>query len=110
MVGLNVTLIVQVAWPASDLPQLLVGANCPAAVPVSAMLVMATALGLVFVTVTDFAALVVLIGWLPKASERGVSVSTVPCSRYRPCRPCTAIGSVGHDIAKIVDEIAVQSG
>ena len=71
VVGLNVTLIVQVAWPTSDEPQLLVEANCPAAEPFSTMLVMATTLALVLVMVTDFAALVVLIGWLPKASERG---------------------------------------
>jgi hypothetical protein len=60
--GLKVILIVQVACPTSDEPQLLVVANCPAAVPFSAMLVMATTLALVFVIVTDFAALVVLIG------------------------------------------------
>ena len=36
VVGLNVTFIVQVAWPAIDLPQLFVEANCPTAVPVSA--------------------------------------------------------------------------
>ncbi len=30
---------------------------------------------------TDFAALVLWMGWLPKASDRGLSASTVPCSR-----------------------------
>ena len=40
------------------------------------MLVMATVLALVFVTVTDCAALEVWIGRSPKASERGESVST----------------------------------
>ena len=61
VVGLNITLIVQEAWPAKDLPQLLVDANCPGAAPVSAMLATATALGLVFVIATDRAALDVLI-------------------------------------------------
>src|SRR5262249_14362838 len=87
VVGLNFTLIVQVAWPASDSPQLFVEANCPALAPVSAMLVMVTALALVLVTVTALGALIVLIGWLPKARERGFSVSTVPCSTYRPFTP-----------------------
>jgi hypothetical protein len=82
VVGLKVTLIVQVAWPANERPQLLVEVNCPAVVPVGAILVTAAALGLVFVTVTDIAALDVLIAWLPNASERGDGVSTVPCNRY----------------------------
>ncbi len=42
------------------------------------MAVTATAMGLVFVTVTDCAALVELISRLPKASDRGASVSTDP--------------------------------
>src|SRR5476651_2091934 len=74
--GVNCAVSVQVAWPASDWPQSSVKENCPGAVPLSAMPVMATVLGLVFVTVTDCAALEVLIGRLPKASDRGVSVST----------------------------------
>jgi hypothetical protein len=65
VVGRNVTLMVQVAWPASDLPQSFVDANWPGLEPFSAILVMATVLALVFVMVTDFAALVVLIGRLP---------------------------------------------
>jgi hypothetical protein len=56
---LNVTLMVQLAWFNSELPQLLVEENCPGAEPPSAMVVMGTTLALVFVTVTDFAALVV---------------------------------------------------
>ena len=60
VVGRNVTLIVQVAWAAIELPQLLEEANWLDPVPVIAMLVMATTLALVFVTVTDFAVLAVL--------------------------------------------------
>jgi hypothetical protein len=76
VVGLKIASIVQVAWPASDVPQSSVKSNCFGAAPLSAMPVIARALGLVFVTVTDCAALEVLIGRLPKASARGASVST----------------------------------
>jgi hypothetical protein len=60
VVGLNIASSVQVLYAANDLPQSSVKVNCPGAVPLSAMLVMAAAVALVFVTVTGFAALEVL--------------------------------------------------
>src|SRR3954463_4152719 len=69
VVGLKIAPSVQVLYAANDLPQLLVKENCPGFVPRSAIPVMVTASVLVFVTVTDCAALEVLMGRLPKASD-----------------------------------------
>ena len=86
VVGLKVASSVQVLYAVNDLPQLPVKENCPGFVPLSAMPVMATALALVFVTVTDCAALTVWMGRLPKASDHGESVSVEVVSAW----PATA--------------------
>ena len=62
VVGVNVTLIVQLAPAATEMPQLLVCANWP----LETMLVMLSDAVPVFFSVTDFAALVVFTRWLPK--------------------------------------------
>jgi hypothetical protein len=72
-VGLNTTLIVQVAPTASDVPQVLVSENCPAFVPVSVMLVICRAALAVFVTVTDCEALATPSASLPNATVVGVT-------------------------------------
>src|SRR5256712_7404189 len=58
-VGLNVTLILQLAPAANELPQVWVCAKFPALVPVIAMLLMVKLAVPVFLSVTFFAALVV---------------------------------------------------
>jgi hypothetical protein len=72
-VGVNVTLMVQVAPAAKLAGQVLVWANCPRTLPpVTAMvLIVSGATDPVFVTVTTLAGLVVLTVWVPKASEVG---------------------------------------
>ena len=80
MVGLKVTFILQARDPLAS--STVVGrSELRDSGSVSDMLVIATTFALVFVMVTDFAALLVLIGWLPKAGEQGVGMSIVPCSR-----------------------------
>jgi hypothetical protein len=75
LVGLNVTFTVQLAFPASEVPQLWVKPNCPGFVPTRAIPVIGTAVLPVFVTVTGRAALVVFVAWFPKASDWGETVS-----------------------------------
>ena len=65
--GVKVTLIVQLAPAATELPQLLVCAKSPGFVPVSARLVTLKAVLPEFVKVTAWAVLVVPTEWLPKA-------------------------------------------
>src|SRR5690242_11434717 len=62
VVGVNVTLIVQLAPAATEMPQLFVCANCP----LETILVMLSDAVPVFLSVTDFAALVVFTRWPPK--------------------------------------------
>jgi hypothetical protein len=62
VVGVNVTLIVQLPPAATVMPQLLVCANCP----LDTILVMLSDAVPVFLSVTDFATLVVFTRWLPK--------------------------------------------
>jgi hypothetical protein len=70
-VGLNVTLIVQVA-PAATLPsQLFVCAKSDVFVPANAMLLIVSAEFPVLVSVTALAALVVFTIWFPNASDVG---------------------------------------
>ena len=71
--GVNVTLIVQWAPAASDLPQVLVSAKLLPLVPVRARLVMLKAALPVFLRVTVCAVLVVPTCWLPKARLVGLT-------------------------------------
>ena len=73
-VGLNTTLIVQVAPTPTEVPQVLVCENWPGVVPESVMLVIGSATLPVFVTVTDCAALVVPCVWLLNATDVGDTV------------------------------------
>jgi len=65
-VGLNVTLMVQLAPPATLEPQVLLCEKSPAFVPETPMLAMLKLVLPVLDSVTDFALLVVLMGWFPK--------------------------------------------
>jgi hypothetical protein len=65
-VGVNVTLIEQLAPPATLDPQVLVCKKSPAFVPVTLTLETLKALLPVLVNVTDFAPLLVFMGWFPK--------------------------------------------
>jgi hypothetical protein len=67
-VGLNVTLIVQIAPPARLVPQLLVCAKSPGFAPVKVMPVIASVPVPPLESVTVWAALVVFTNWLPKLS------------------------------------------
>ena len=72
-VGVNVTLIVQLALAASDVPQLLVCAKSVMFVPDMAMLEMVRALAVPFVKVTGCAALVVLSTCSGKVTDAGAT-------------------------------------
>ena len=69
-VGVKVTLIVQLAPPATELPQLLVWAKSPALVPARATLVTLKLALPVFVRVTGWAELLVPKGWLAKVKVK----------------------------------------
>src|SRR5664279_3913310 len=73
-VGVNVTLIVQLEFPAREAPQLLPCAKSPEA----PMLLMVTALLLVFVTVTVWGELVVPTTWLANVRLVGATVTCDP--------------------------------
>jgi hypothetical protein len=75
-VGVNVTLMVQFAPAATELPQLLVCAKSPLFVPVTAMLVRFSEALPVFERVTVCAALVVPTVWLVKVSEAAERLTT----------------------------------
>jgi hypothetical protein len=70
-VGLNVTLMVQLAAAATLVPQVLVWLKSPLFVPVMAMLVMLSAAVPVFERVTACAVLLVLTNWLLNVSDAG---------------------------------------
>jgi hypothetical protein len=74
--GVNVTLIVQLAPAATELPQAFVWAKSPALVPVTVMPAILNAALPVLVSVTVRAALVVLIVWFPKARLPGAMLAT----------------------------------
>lgn len=74
-VGANVMEMLQLAPAATDAPQLLVCVKLVAFAPVSAMLVVVRAAAPELVSVTVCVPLVVLIAWLPKATEAGVNVT-----------------------------------
>src|SRR5437879_6525279 len=77
-VGLNVTLMVQFALAAKELPQPLVCAKSPGLTPASVMLVMVIAVVPMFFRVTVLAALVVPTVTEPKLTEAGVIWAVVP--------------------------------
>ena len=70
-VGVNVTLMVQVAPAATLVPQLFVCPKSPPLVPVKPILLMVNATPLLFASVTPCAVLVVLTLWSPNVSEVG---------------------------------------
>jgi hypothetical protein len=79
--GVKVTLIVQLAPAATELPQVLVWAKSLALAPVTARLVMFSVALPVLLTVTLRAVLVVGTGWLPKArlvAERPATGAALP--------------------------------
>ena len=76
--GENVTLIVQLAPTATELPQALVAVNWAAAVPVTATLVIESALVPPFVKVTICALLVLFTAWPGNESDVGASVTEGP--------------------------------
>ena len=69
--GVNVTLIVQLAPAATDVPHVLLSAKSPPLVPVTAILVMLKAALPVFESVIAWAALVVPTFWLANVNEVG---------------------------------------
>jgi len=71
MVGVKVTLTVQLLSAATELPQVLVSSKSPASVPVMAMLLRASAALPELLRVTDCAEPVVPTPWLPKDKEVG---------------------------------------
>ena len=73
--GVKVTLIVQEALTASEVGQLLVCAKSLAFVPVTEMPAIARLAVPVFVSVTVWAALVVLVIWLPKLRLEELNVT-----------------------------------
>ena len=79
-VGLNVTLIVQLAPAARVAPQVVVRAKSPALVPPMSMLLMVKGASPVFDKVTSLGVLVVCCFWLPKLSDVGdtTAIGTVP--------------------------------
>jgi hypothetical protein len=74
-VGLNSSVIVQLAFTAMLAAQLLVSTKSPGAAPPSEMETPVSAAVPLSVSVTDFAALVDPAGWLPKASLVALSVT-----------------------------------
>src|SRR5437899_5808623 len=74
-VGLKVTLMLQLAPAASEMPQALVCAKSPALVPVIAMLLMVKLVVPVFLSVTDLATLVVPIACVEKVRLVGDNVA-----------------------------------
>jgi hypothetical protein len=83
--GLKVTLIVQLALAANELPQLLVCAKSPAAVPVIVKLVIVIAVVPTFLSVTVLAALVLPTVTEPKLRLVGVSSAVVPVPLSGTC-------------------------
>jgi len=77
-VGEKVTLIVQLAPTATELPQALVAANSEAAAPVTVTLVIESALVPPLVRVTICAVLVLLTACPGKESDAGASVTAGP--------------------------------
>ena len=77
MVGVKVTLMVQLLPPASDVPQLLVCEKSPAFVPESAMLEMVSAVAPPFVSVTTCGLLEVFSTCAVKVRVAGVNVTGV---------------------------------
>jgi len=73
-VGVNTTLIAQLAPTATEDPQVEVSEYCPAFVPESTMLVIGNTSVPVFVTVTVCATLDVFVCTLPKAIDAGDTV------------------------------------
>jgi hypothetical protein len=76
--GVNVTLIVQLPFAATELPHALVCAKSPAFVPVTEMLVRVKLAFPVLVRVTDWAGLATPTDWLPKERPRGERVTSGP--------------------------------
>ena len=75
-VDVNVTVIVQLAPAATELPQAFVWAKSPALVPMTVMPAILNAALPVLVSVTVWVALVVLIVWFPKARLPGAMLAT----------------------------------
>lgn len=82
--GVNVTLIVQVPPPASELPQVLVWEKSPPLVPVTVMLVKLKVALPLLVTVTVWAAAGVPTNWLPKV--RMLEERPTPAEEPEPVR------------------------
>src|SRR5579862_3303457 len=78
VVGLNVTLMVQLAPAASELAQVLACAKSPGSVPAIVMLMPVIAIVPTFLNVTVLAALVVPVVTEPKLRLAGVSSAVVP--------------------------------
>jgi hypothetical protein len=92
-VGVNVTLIVQLVFAASDVPQLLVCAKSPEFVPVTETLMPVSAEVVALVSVSGCDALVVPMFWLPNVKLAGVSVTPptpVPAS-VDDCVPALSV-------------------
>ena len=90
-VGLKATFTVHLAPAASTLPQLCVPENCPGFLPDKLTPVIATAAVLTFVTMTDCAALLVLMRWLPKANALGARPPTLTSQSHATRLPLPAI-------------------
>lgn len=85
-VGLNVTVIVQLADAARDAPQVVpVSGKSPASVPVTAMLVIVIAVVPTFFSVTIFAVLVTPTAKVPKLRLLGVISAVVPMPLTGTC-------------------------
>ncbi len=79
-VGLNVTLMVQFAFAATELPQVFVCAKSALFAPVMEIAVRLSGKLPVLVSVTDCAALVVLTIWVKKLRLLGERDATAACS------------------------------
>ena len=75
--GVNFTLMKQLAPDGTLVPQVLVWLKSPAFTPTIVMLVMLTVASLLLLSVMVFGRLVVLTGWVPKFSPVGVSFTAV---------------------------------
>ena len=101
-VGVNVTLIVQLAWAPTLPPQVLVSAKSPGFAPLRLMLVIVIACtASLLVNVTVWAALVDPTAWLPKVRLVGVSVMSVPT-------PVSATVCGLPEALSVIDRVAVR--
>ena len=105
----KVTAIVQLAPAATALPQAFVWAKSPALVPVTVMLAILNAALPVLVSVTVWAALVVLIVWFPKERLLGAMLATGAGAGGGSIAPAPPPQATCHAAARITDRAKTRA-